>query len=513
MSHDAHRRRQDGPVRGAPNADGRPAGGPGKQTLVEQIDTPPVQRRVAGTDQAPGARVHDAAARGVASPTSLLPFSDTIQRAFGRHDVSSIQAHTGPEAAASAGDMGAAAYATGHHVVLGHSASDLHTVAHEAAHVVQQRGGVQPSDGVGRPGDAYERHADQVADHVVAGRSAEHLLDHMVSGSAVAGPAPVQRDVENATYDPDPTKTAQAELARAFFDAYNTEAQKAYEFAVSVPSLGAYASLDGRTELWVEKWQQHLAGKAPKLMAAAFGYVIESLVTDTRSEFCPKAPSSCSVLPQMTSGGTRPDLVLVLRNGSTQVAWLDLTASGSADHIFAKEGWAKKISNFAEVTYPSLDLGTLALMKQNKDNKGALSQEEFERRKAAAHAEHALLKQHWCTVGQQFTIKALGKEARESGATNEMIGLQPGRGQDFIRQKLNAAFGTTLDNKLVPSVLAAMGVNAGPWGYGTGTSQSEKAGEAWLIDNCPLPSSDASDGSSRLPPPDGSGGSSGMETG
>jgi hypothetical protein len=36
--------------------------------------------------------------------------------------------------------------------------------------VVQQRGGVQLRGGVGQPGDEYERHADEVADAVVAGR-------------------------------------------------------------------------------------------------------------------------------------------------------------------------------------------------------------------------------------------------------------------------------------------------------------------------------------------------------
>ena len=55
-------------------------------------------------------------------------------------------------------------------------APDLRTAAHEAAHVVQQRGGVQLSAGVGKTGDVYERHADAVADRVVQGRSAEDLL-------------------------------------------------------------------------------------------------------------------------------------------------------------------------------------------------------------------------------------------------------------------------------------------------------------------------------------------------
>ena len=40
------------------------------------------------------------------------------------------------------------------------------------------------------------------------------------------------------------------------------------------------------------------------------------------------------------------------------------------DHIFAKEGWRQKVGTFAEVTYPSLDAASLALMVQNKDNEG-----------------------------------------------------------------------------------------------------------------------------------------------
>jgi len=135
----------------------------------------PVQARTA-PEGAPGAAseasVHAAAAQGIATPSSRLPHSDTIQRLFGRHDISSVHAHTGPEAAASARAMSADAYATGNHIVLG-DRSDLHTAAHEAAHIVQQRGGVQLKGGVGAAGDAYERHADAVADRVVAGRSAD----------------------------------------------------------------------------------------------------------------------------------------------------------------------------------------------------------------------------------------------------------------------------------------------------------------------------------------------------
>jgi len=130
---------------------------------------------------------HAIAASGMSGGGQRLPYATAIQRAFGHHDISSVRAHTGPQAQAATRRLGAHAYATDGQVVLGPSA-DLHTVAHEAAHVVQQRRGVALSDGLGRPGDVYERHADAVADRVVSGRSAVDLLDAMAGtgGSAAA---------------------------------------------------------------------------------------------------------------------------------------------------------------------------------------------------------------------------------------------------------------------------------------------------------------------------------------
>src|SRR5215470_5974497 len=47
----------------------------------------------AGAAPAEGtAQIHGAAARGTATPASKLPYADRIQRAFGRHDISGIQA-------------------------------------------------------------------------------------------------------------------------------------------------------------------------------------------------------------------------------------------------------------------------------------------------------------------------------------------------------------------------------------------------------------------------------------
>jgi hypothetical protein len=112
----------------------------------------------------------------VSGPGGGLPHADKIQAAFGpAHDVSSIRAHVGGAAEVATAHMGAEAYATGNQVAF-QKAPSLHTAAHEAAHVVQQRGGVQLLGGVGKVGDVYEANADAVADRVVAGQSAADLL-------------------------------------------------------------------------------------------------------------------------------------------------------------------------------------------------------------------------------------------------------------------------------------------------------------------------------------------------
>ena len=153
---------------------------------------------------------HDAAAKGVASPTTSLPFADQIQSSFGpSHDVSKINAHVGGDSASA---MGANAYASGNHVVFDRS-PDLHTAAHEAAHVVQQAQGVNLYGGVGEAGDSYERHADAVADRVVAGQSAADLLG---SSSGFAGYGLVQKKSveeakQNAYYQSSPAYIAAIE--------------------------------------------------------------------------------------------------------------------------------------------------------------------------------------------------------------------------------------------------------------------------------------------------------------
>src|ERR1700733_11726600 len=89
-----------GPEPSLPAADCGGAGAVGKRTLTEVW--PPgndVQRKA--TNNTDASQVHASAQRGIATPASPLPHADRLQRLFGRHDISKIQAHTGDAAAAS----------------------------------------------------------------------------------------------------------------------------------------------------------------------------------------------------------------------------------------------------------------------------------------------------------------------------------------------------------------------------------------------------------------------------
>jgi hypothetical protein len=164
----------------------------------------------AATSSSPAgsAQIRETAARGASGAGGALPYLDLIQRSFGRHDVSGIRAHSDQAATRASQAMGAEAYAAGDHVAFARAPS-LHTAAHEAAHVVQQRAGVQLSGGVGQAGDRYEQHANRVADAVVRGESSEALLDELVGArggeasgtSASATGSAVQHQVDAVQFE------------------------------------------------------------------------------------------------------------------------------------------------------------------------------------------------------------------------------------------------------------------------------------------------------------------------
>jgi len=212
--------------------------------------------------------VRDLAAAGVASTGESLPYLEPIQRSFGAHDVAQVQAHVGGAAADAAGAIGAEAYATGDHVAFA-TPPDLHTAAHEAAHVVQQASGVQLLGGVGSVGDAHERQADAVADAVVAGRSAEPILEGLPGGQSVAG---VQR---KGLAVPNTSREVEVVIERG-----------AASFAVKVvTTMGESAAAGGETENVGPLDEASWSVLEPKMVTEAnsFGLRLEAALI--KSEF------------------------------------------------------------------------------------------------------------------------------------------------------------------------------------------------------------------------------------
>lgn len=145
--------------------------------------------RTANTSADTAASIRDLALAGVSHAGTAFPHREKIQASFGTHDISGLRASVGGPAREANQLLGSDAFAVGDRAGFA-AAPDLHTAAHEAAHNVQQRGGVSLAGGVGRAGDAYESHADQVADRVVRGESAQEMLDKVSAADHHAGAAP-----------------------------------------------------------------------------------------------------------------------------------------------------------------------------------------------------------------------------------------------------------------------------------------------------------------------------------
>ncbi|WP_426404423.1 DUF4157 domain-containing protein [Streptomyces sp. R-07] len=102
------------------------------------------------------------------------PLREEMESRLGA-DFSDVRIHEDSAARASAAGVGARAYTSGNHVVIGDGGGDKHTLAHELTHVIQQRrgpvSGADNGDGlsVSDPGDRFERAAEANADRVMSG--------------------------------------------------------------------------------------------------------------------------------------------------------------------------------------------------------------------------------------------------------------------------------------------------------------------------------------------------------
>ncbi|MFE9013453.1 eCIS core domain-containing protein [Streptomyces cyaneofuscatus] len=119
-------------------------------------------------------------------------------------DFSDVRIHNDSAARASAAEVGARAYTSGSHVVIGDGGGDRHTLAHELTHVIQQRSG--PVAGtvnaaglkVSDPSDRFEREAEANATRAMRSAAPEAAapVQRAWAAAPASGVAAVQRAAE-----------------------------------------------------------------------------------------------------------------------------------------------------------------------------------------------------------------------------------------------------------------------------------------------------------------------------
>lgn len=246
--------------------DGDAQGGDEEDGLDSEPEANPVQR-AAGSGAGNDAAIAGPTARaGFSGPAERLPHLDMIQRSFGRHQVGDIRAHVGGPAAESARALGATAYAAGDQVAFTESPT-LHTAAHEAAHVIQQRAGAATVQNAGRAGDRFEQHADRVADLAVAGQSAEAALDEMASTGVGSASEVVQHEggLPDPPFSDDKLRPLTKEQLQELYDKYHrtnpAEANKVKKWQKSMGFRGSSVKKGGKAKKFLRK-----AGKAAKVI-------------------------------------------------------------------------------------------------------------------------------------------------------------------------------------------------------------------------------------------------------
>lgn len=151
-----------GPANGAPQKD----------------DAPSVQASSAPGRVAPRSVSPKAVLARIGSGEPMQASLRTHMETAMGHDFSQVRVHNSPTAAGVTMSLGAHALTVGEHIAFApglyepHLPSTRRLVAHELAHVVQQRRGLSGQilrRGIGTPGDAYEQEAEAVAESVSRG--------------------------------------------------------------------------------------------------------------------------------------------------------------------------------------------------------------------------------------------------------------------------------------------------------------------------------------------------------
>ncbi|MDQ1038518.1 hypothetical protein QFZ75_004934 [Streptomyces sp. V3I8] len=219
-------------------------------------------------------------------------------------DFTDVRVHTDAVAQRSTAELGAKAWTSGNHVVVGRGGGDDLTLAHELTHVIQQRSG--PVDGtvgagglkVSDPGDRFERAAEANASRVMSQAAPavqRARSDEAATTTASAGgETPVQRAQYATTKtDRDPDS-----------DNYDSDDDNFDTVAAHLTPPTDYSTVaslvEAQSEHGVYLWRGTSASTARSMMSkgSAGGRTADSNVT---------APDRASSQAQVGHGGQLPE--------------------------------------------------------------------------------------------------------------------------------------------------------------------------------------------------------------
>lgn len=439
------------------------------------------------------------------------PLPAEIARSMGAAmgaDLDSVRIHTGEEPARLARSLQATAFTLGTDVYFGAGSyapttpSGQRLLAHELAHTVQQGSGCGSGAHpvIGPAADPAETEADRVADGVLSVlRQRTALKDSDESGELdtssvrrTASPAVLRTlsarplGAVDAPAGPSRSATQPPFIQRkkvwkvdnhpdnyldGFVAALNDSVKRAAVLALDPESL---PDTDGYLMLWkdtavilaaiakdeIERDDEdevEQARAASAFGSARYGYAVESLACGDSVALNGALPANCSYQLQAARGMTRPDVV-VSHAVNGEIAWLDITSSGSVGHIDRKtgSGWRNK-RYVAEITYAPLDPTRIGISKLSIG-------ERVTRKNAIKRRVKA-----W-----QGRLKAVRRDF--DAAWNDRDGIDKNRvdRQNLARQIAGEIFDLgPLSPIQTKSLLRALSFSVKDYGFDTGGTKSE----------------------------------------
>jgi len=258
--------------------------------------------------------------------------------------------------------LGALAYAQGSDIHLG-PGQERH-LPHEAWHVVQQKQGrvaatVQLERGPGVNDDAgLEREADRMGAEALRTPAppAPRPIQRLRHQAGEDGPFQLLLDPEvYPTHYVGPLTNQYRGAVGQVVATLNHNVDAAYRQSLQWQTLANHDAPH------VRRWHEVAASYAanpdqePRIISARFGYSIETIACAGLNN---STQQGLTIETQVAHGHTRPDVVLSA--GNQEIAWIDITSTGSAGHILGKQGagWAN-LPFVYELVYPQLELRAL----------------------------------------------------------------------------------------------------------------------------------------------------------